>query len=450
MRKSIESPFLLSVLILLNGILVSAQQKPDTTFRAKIHQPAYKHGEGPVVCIDEAHQNLHTRKGRFLAFSRLLEQDGYRVRSIDQPITDVDVLRNCSLLVVANALHPSNKGHWVLPTPSAFTDDEINHLRQWVQDGGRLLLIADHMPFAGAAAELAATFGFEFLNGFAMTSNDFWPPSKFAVKDGGLRDSPVVDGMMKGEAIADVATFTGSAFTIPKTAVPVISFSEEHRSLQPDTAWKFSSETPSVFLSGYHQGALLSFGKGKVAVFGEAAMFTAQISNRGVKTGFNSEYAKENVQLVINVVHWLDGVTEYSGTKKLTDSSESSNEIALTPEETAILKVNREMEDAFHANDFLKVASFYADEAVMVGNGHEVIGRHSIDTYWGGLKDRGISWVLENVDLEVHGDVAFQRGISRMKFFHNDNEHLSEVRFTLVWKKINGDWRIAIDQYSKL
>ncbi len=55
-----------------------------------------------------------------------------------------------------------------------------------------------------------------------------------------------------------------------------------------------------MFYNGFHHGAILKFGKGKVAVFGEAAMFTAQIVNSNVKVGFNSEYAPHNVQFTLN------------------------------------------------------------------------------------------------------------------------------------------------------
>ena len=149
-----------------------------------------------------------------------------------------------------------------------------------------------------------------------------------------------------------------------------------------------------------------------------------------------------NAQFILNLIHWLNDVEGYSG--PLIEISDS------TTEYNVIIQANKEMENAYHANDFKKVASFYADDAVMVGNRHQVEGRASIDNYWLGLKDRGISWKLENVHLEVQNTVAIQRGISRMKFLHDGSEHLSEVRFTLVWKKINGEWRIELDHYSLL
>jgi hypothetical protein len=59
------------------------------------------------------------------------------------------------------------------------------------------------------------------------------------------------------------------------------------------------------------QGAYKSNGKGKVAVFGEAAMFTAQLAGpEQRRIGMNSDLAPQNYKLVLNVIHWLDGKLE--------------------------------------------------------------------------------------------------------------------------------------------
>ncbi|NIQ57151.1 MAG: hypothetical protein GWN71_28375, partial [Gammaproteobacteria bacterium] len=73
-----------------------------------------------------------------------------------------------SLLVISNALDSSNVNDWRRPIRPAFTEAEIEAVRAWVEDGGALLLIADHMPFPGAAAGLAAAFGVTFNDGFAF------------------------------------------------------------------------------------------------------------------------------------------------------------------------------------------------------------------------------------------------------------------------------------------
>lgn len=299
-------------LTMLFALQVTAQQVPDTTYRFSIRQAAYAPAKGPLILIDEAHHNFHTKAGGYSAFSKLLEQDGYSVKGLTQKITK-EALNSCEILVIANALHAPYVHKWVLPNPSAFTAAEIAVLKEWVKGGGSLLLIADHMPFAGAARELASAFGFTFLNGFARKGDAFQPPLVFTEADKSLHKSPVTTGLQKYEMIDRVATFTGSAFTIPEGATPVLRFSDEHISLQPDTAWQFHKNTPVVHLNGYFQGAIHEFGKGKIAVFGEAAMFTAQVVNQKTRFGMNSDYAPQNAQFVLNLVHWLDGVKRFSG-----------------------------------------------------------------------------------------------------------------------------------------
>lgn len=303
------------VFFMLFKSIVIAQQLPDTAFTFLIKQSAYAFGKGPVIMIDQAHYNFHTKDKGFAAFSNLLTQDGYVVKKLEKPLLNRDVLNNCKILVIANALNIKNQEEWVLPCPSAFTKEEIVVIKDWVKNGGNLILIADHMPFAGAATELGLVFGFEFVNGFAITSNNAWPPSVFKLKDSTLYQSKIIKGLFDYEKIDSVSTYTGSAFKIPTNAIPVLKFKKEHFSLQPDTAWSFNDKTPKLSLNGYFQGAVCEFGKGKIAVFGEAAMFTAQIVNGNFKVGINSETAPQNAQFVLNLVHWLDNIKKYSGTK---------------------------------------------------------------------------------------------------------------------------------------
>ena len=56
------------------------------------------------------------------------------------------------------------------------------------------------------------------------------------------------------------------------------------------------------------KGALLEVGKGRMAVFGEAGMFTAQIvteDNETWKMGMNADTALQNQQLLLNIMRWL-------------------------------------------------------------------------------------------------------------------------------------------------
>ena len=79
----------------------------------------------------------------------------------------------------------------------------------------------------------------------------------------------------------------------------------------PVEAWEFKPTTPVIRADGMMQGAVLLFGKGRVAIFGEAAMFSAQEQIRDgerFQMGMNSPNAAQNPQFLLNVMHWLSGL----------------------------------------------------------------------------------------------------------------------------------------------
>ncbi|MCB0628266.1 MAG: alpha/beta hydrolase-fold protein [Saprospiraceae bacterium] len=310
-----------------------AQPQSDLAYHYPIHFSSYEKGEGPVIVIDGAHNNYHTYEGGFRPFALLLEEDGYRVQSGKEKFSN-DYLKQCNILVIANPLSEDDTHGWIKPNPPAFSSDEVAALKSWVSEGGSLLLIADHMPFPGAASNIAEAFGFHFSNGFAMADQQQFPPSNFDRSSGTLHENAITEGSSADERIDHIASFTGSAFQSPEGAMPILSFGKDHRSLEPDTAWRFHPDTPAVPLEGWQQGAALNFGKGRIVVYGEAAMLTAQIaqSRQGpFKIGFNHPQADQNAQLVLNTIHWLDHAISLQAGKK-TKSLLSVEQISLPSE----------------------------------------------------------------------------------------------------------------------
>lgn len=300
---------LLSLALVFVAHPAAAQQQADTTFRAVVAQPAFAPGTGPVVLLDEAHHNFHTVEGRYQAFVRVLRADGYVVRASARRFAD-DALAGADVLVIANALHESNLDDWQVPTPSAFTQEEVEHVRAWVEQGGALLLIADHMPFPGAAEAMGAAFGFRFNNGFARDT--LQPPADlFRRADGLLRDHAITNGRALTERIDSVRSFTGQAFRAGPDAEPLLVLGPTMISLMPEVAWQFEDDTPRVPVAGWYQGAVQTYGRGRVAVFGEAAMFTAQyVAQRNAWFGLRAPGAEQNQQFLLNVMHWLSGHLE--------------------------------------------------------------------------------------------------------------------------------------------
>ncbi|SEN86097.1 hypothetical protein SAMN05216436_12354 [bacterium A37T11] len=289
---------------------LKAQQVQDTSYQIKIKRARYELGQGPKVLIDEGHHNFHTMDGRYKIFSTILKADGFQVSGYPGKFS-VEGLKGVSILVIANALSARNENDWSLPTPSAFSADEISVLKKWVSDGGSLLLIADHMPFPGAASDLGQAFGFKFFNGFAIDSVKRslgkGGPDIFSVKDQTLATHIAVQGSTPADRVNHVATFGGQAFNIPKKAISLLKLRDGFEVLLPDTAWKFHNDTKKVNVGGLSQAAILQSGKGRVAVFGEAALFSAQVSGKEKRPmGVNHPLATENVQFLLNVIHWLN------------------------------------------------------------------------------------------------------------------------------------------------
>jgi hypothetical protein len=285
-----------------------AQQVADTLFRPNVAAPAFAAGSGPLVVLDEAHHNFHTASGRYLAFTRLLERDGYVVRPGRERFSRA-ALQDAKVLVIANALAERNETEWDLPTPSAFDSAEIAAVRDWVREGGSLLLISDHMPFPGAAEQLAAAFGVLMSNGFAMdAATGENGRLAFTRSSGRLGDHPITRGRSPAERIDSVVSFTGQAFRLEGEGAALMTVPRDVVLLLPQVAWQFSRLTPRLSASGMLQGAALTAGKGRVAVFGEAAMFSAQVFGpQRAPAGMNEPTAPQNAQFLLNVLHWLTG-----------------------------------------------------------------------------------------------------------------------------------------------
>ena len=282
---------------------VASQAVANNDTDVSVDKPAYRIGAGPLVAIDEGHNNYHTLAGRYAPFAAVLKNDGYRLTALPGSIEPA-ALRPIRVLVVANPLAASNLGNWKLPTPSAFSEAEIKALQAWVRNGGSLFLIADHMPFAGAAGDLARGFGFQFDNAYAA-KGDGKPPETFTRAAGTLADNAITRGSGARPAVNQVQTFTGSSFRAPKGALPIMRLDEDWTLLYPTEAGKFAAGTPQRPATREDlRGAALNYGKGRVVVVGEAAMFTNQLVN-GAPFGFGQPSARQDKQLLLNIVEWL-------------------------------------------------------------------------------------------------------------------------------------------------
>lgn len=313
----------IALCVLLAGAFLAitpAQQMADPDFHAGVAHPAYT-DHHPVLLIDQAHNNFHTAEGRYKPFADLLRSDGYDVREGKDKFSSKS-LRGVDVLVIANAL-----GEDATDTSSgpAFTPPECDEVRDWVRGGGALLLISDHTPFGAAADDLAREFGVEMGKGFVMDPAHSQGNLTFLVysrENGLLGDHPITRGRSDTEKVDRVVAFTGQSLSVPQGAAVLMRIADgayeapSRKDVQAAGAGLNGSGPHEPLAQhgkpagGRAQGLAMHFGKGRVAMFGEAAMFSAQLiksPNGGeVRFGMNLP-GTDDRQFLLNTLHWLSG-----------------------------------------------------------------------------------------------------------------------------------------------
>lgn len=299
-------PLLAPWLVLLLALSASAQRIPDPEFDTTVERPAYRLRH-PKVVIDEAHSNFHTAEGRYKPLAEMLRSDGYRVLRGTGKF-DRKSLEGVRVLVISNATAPDATDDSSGP---AFTEEECDAVRDWVRAGGSLLLIADHTPYGSAAENLAKRFGVDMGKGtvFDPEHGHKEDPTvlTFSRENGLLGSHPLLRGLEL------VVAFTGQSLGVPEGAAALLKLGPAAKEAQSVQELQSSTGRP---VGGRAQGVALTFGKGRVVMMGEAAMFSAQLirfEHEGkpmeFKMGMNVP-GNDDRQLALNIFRWLSGALE--------------------------------------------------------------------------------------------------------------------------------------------
>jgi hypothetical protein len=304
MRKTTKRvPLLTSALLFVASSTAFAQQSADPHFNVRVEKPAYEKSF-PRVMFDEGHNNFHTVAGRYKPFADLLFNDGYQIVVNRKPFTK-ESLRTFKVLVIANALGAEEMDDEGADR-SAFTEEEIAVVKDWIKGGGAMLLIADHAPFGAAAENMAKAFAVSMSKGFVFDPPHSLPKSAsflvFSRENKLLLDHPITQGRNEAERIDRVQTFTGQALNGGEGSTPFLKLADTAR----DTSDRTGAQSVSV--GGQSQGLAIKFGKGRIVMMGEAAMLSAQVSGSDNQPmGMNVE-GSNNKQLALNIMHWLSGL----------------------------------------------------------------------------------------------------------------------------------------------
>jgi hypothetical protein len=291
----------LIALVLLAASFAFAQQVADPNFDAKVAKPAYAKDKHPKVLFDEAHNNFHTATGRYKPFADLITSDGYAVTPNKSKFTRA-ALKGFDILLISNALGAAAMNAPEASNP-AFTDEECDAVREWVRDGGSLLLIADHAPMGAANELLAKRFNVEMSKMFTLDpantpKEDNNPGFIVYTRAQGLGDHPITNGRDTSERISRIIAFTGQSLKGPADSVAFMRLADTALDALPGGGEPVSAK-------GRAQGIALAFGKGRVVVMGEAGMLSAQLAGPNkMQFGMNRP-GLDNRQLALNIMHWL-------------------------------------------------------------------------------------------------------------------------------------------------
>ncbi len=384
-----------------------AQQLPDFNYRPEWPNPPHAQGAGPLVALDAGHNNFHTLNGGFSAFGNILAAGGFVVQSHEGGFDELS-LDGVDILVIANPLDYSNVGNWTLPCPSAFTEEEMDALQNWVDGGGRLVLIADHMPFGGAVADLAGLFGLQWYNGFA------------SIESSGPGDLlSEVDPFLHADSIHNFRTFTGSAMEPSLDFHSLMVLSEGDLNL-PSRAWNFDSLNTRMPLEGKWQACWRTWGRGAIVCLGEAASLTSQlIGPDKIPVGVSMENIGGNLGFIQDMF------------------------VVLSPNNSDLLQALNQLRKA----EKLRFPEGIPDILEFYTEGTSIIGPEGLIKWENFQKEKFAfndvsEWGMEAFDWrDLPGGRVWLSG--RAIFIHNPNGEASvEFYFETIWSEVDGMWKM--------
>ncbi len=185
---------------------------------------------------------------------------------------------------------------------------ELVALKEWVSNGGSLIVLSEHAPIDKSMTPLLNTFGIQSSVGaiFDPVNCDttiklplYETILKFTNSNGLLnRNHPITTGAKKKEVIQNIETYTGCALTGPNYTTILKLGSTA-------TIKKWNGILPTG--GGDSQCLAGTFGRGKLMAMGDCNGFTAMYVNSGGKR-FNAGMQVEEYdwkQFVLNTIHWL-------------------------------------------------------------------------------------------------------------------------------------------------
>ena len=291
--------FLLTVLF--SSYCLQAQMINDPSFDSKVLQPFYKNAQGPKVLIDGGHHNFFIQRSLMNPFIDLVKSDGYNPQIDSLPITKKHL--STYNIVVLNPAYPFDYGtKKELGDLKAYSKEEIDHIYNYVNKGGSLLILTEKSPMINAMEPLLNKFGITATYGtIADTLHQDKQFGKNVIhysRENGMLtvNHPILKGRNASEEINHIVMITGSAFK-GKDYINILPTSS---AAQMGNAGVFTpvEQGSSVGLAG-------KVGKGKLVILSDTEIFIAMLFGKDkVKVGMQMPNY-DLKQFALNIMHWL-------------------------------------------------------------------------------------------------------------------------------------------------
>ena len=273
----------------------------DPSFDSKVLQPFYKNAQGPKVFIDGGHHNFFIQRSLMNPFIDLVKSDGYNPQIDSLPITKKHL--STYDIVVLNPAYPFDYGtKKELGDLKAYSKEEIDHVYNYVNKGGSLLILTEKSPMINAMEPLLNKFGITATYGtIADTLHQDKQFGKNVIhysKENGMLtvNHPILKGRNASEEINHIVMITGSAFK-GKDYINILPTSS---AAQMGNAGVFTpvEQGSSVGLAG-------KVGKGKLVILSDTEIFIAMLFGKDkVKVGMQMPNY-DLKQFALNIMHWL-------------------------------------------------------------------------------------------------------------------------------------------------
>jgi uncharacterized protein (TIGR02246 family) len=115
--------------------------------------------------------------------------------------------------------------------------------------------------------------------------------------------------------------------------------------------------------------------------------------------------------------------------------------------QSEIAAVNRQFEEAARKGDLDRLASLYTPDAIALPPDSPMMkGRENIKQMWGAIAQQiGLKDIrLNTLDLQTAGETAYEVGEASLTLANGT----AVVKFVVVWKKLDGQWRLHRDIWN--